>query len=60
MYSVLDLYFVLDVVRLEFGDVAKSYMCFGDLAKSQTVLQIKIRTTEHARHLTIMAHPLHI
>ena len=50
LYSVLEL--VLDVVRLEFDDLAKSHMCFGDLAKSQTVLQIKIRTrtTEQTRH----------
>ena len=34
LYSVLDLIlFVLDVVRLELGDLAKSHMCFGDLAK---------------------------
>ena len=44
------LYFVLGVVRVEFGDMAKCQMCFGNLAKSQTVLQIKIRTTEQTRH----------
>jgi hypothetical protein len=30
---------------LKFGDLANSHLYFGNLANSQTVLQIKIRTT---------------
>ena len=40
---VPSLYSVLHVVRLEFGDLAKSHMCFGDWAKSQTVQHIRVR-----------------
>jgi hypothetical protein len=47
-------YFVLHVVRSEFGVLAKCQLCCGDLAKSQMVLQIEIRTTEQTRQLADM------
>ena len=38
------------LVRLEFGDLAQNHVCFGDLAKSQTVLQVLQIKTEQTRH----------
>jgi hypothetical protein len=50
LYSVLYVYFVLHVVRSEFGNLAKSQMCCGELAESQTVLQVLQIKSEQTRH----------
>ena len=50
MYSVLDVVLVLHVVQSEFGKLAKSQLCCGKLAKSQTVPQVLQIQSEQTRH----------